>query len=77
MKKNGTKTSPKRTAKNARPSRSDRARYSINSPKAARAFAMAAERYTEVATKTKASARSTLVELGIYTKSGKFAKPYS
>lgn len=38
---------------------------------------MAAERYTEVATKTKASARSTLVELGIYTKSGKFAKPYS
>lgn len=77
MKKRATKTSRSRAAKKARSSRGDEALYSINSPKAAKAFAVAAERYAEVATKTKASARSTLIELGIYTRSGKFAKPYS
>jgi len=77
MKRKFAKTSRNRAAVRKPLSGSDESLYSINTPRAAKEFAAAAERYAKVAGKNKASARSTLVNLGIYTKSGKFAKPYS
>ncbi len=50
---------------------------SINTNRAARRFSRAAAAYTAKATKSKKSARRTLVALGIYTEKGKLTKNYS
>ncbi len=51
-------------------------RLDLNSPATARAFRVAADAYTNKATKTKTSAIETLQREGILTKSGRLAKPY-
>ena len=50
---------------------------SVNTRKAAAKFRRDAESYTTKATKSQKKARATLVDLGIYTPSGKLSKRYS
>ncbi|HVW87745.1 MAG TPA: hypothetical protein VHB50_23825 [Bryobacteraceae bacterium] len=48
----------------------------LNSPEGVERFRKAAKAFTARAIKSQAAARKTLVEEGIYTRSGKLAKRY-
>jgi hypothetical protein len=49
----------------------------LNSPQAVEQFRKAAAAFTARATKSQPTARQTLIDEGIYTKSGKLTKRYS